>query len=577
MKDFKRKDIFDYNGLWVALKNLNIIIQGMEFIMDLKRRQPIGVELVKRGVVSEDDIQKALDYQREHPDMRLGDILYEIDACDPYVLIKNIGEILGEKGILLRNNIIKVNLTDYISLDVAKKNEAVPFEVENGKIKVCFSNTTNQRNMNTVRLLLLNKGLVMETYITFKQDIQNFLKSLEGDAYSAEETANTSGTISELVDSIIKSGIKRRASDIHIEPLENSVRVRYRIDGELYTALRIEKEKQSQLIGRLKAISNMHQEKQEAQDGRILLYEDYNIRVSSQPNIYGEKFVLRLLKKNTDIKNIFDLGYPGTEEDIRKSFNKRNSITIIAAPTGEGKTTTLYSIIDYLNRPEINITTIEDPVEIRINGLNQIEVGPKATFSGSLRTVLRQDPDVILVGEIRDLETAEIAVQAGQTGHYVLSTIHTIDSIEVINRLRKMGISDYDIASILATSVSERLVRRICPHCKREREFNEEEKQIIERIMNKYGEEINFDNLKTYDPVGCKYCENTGYYDRIGVFEILDITEEIKELIVRGASSIEIRKKALEEGYRPLIVDGIKKVIQGVTTLEELNKKLLFY
>ena len=321
----------------------------------------------------------------------------------------------------------------------------------------------------------------------------------------------------------------------------------------------------------------MHQEKQESQDGRILLYDDYNIRVSSQPNVYGEKFVLRLLKKNADVRSIFELGYPGDDQSVRKNFNKRNCITIIAAPTGEGKTTTLYSIIDYLNRPEINITTIEDPVEIRINGLNQIEVGPKASFSGSLRTVLRQDPDIILVGEIRDLETAEIAVQAGQTGHYVLSTIHTIDSIEVINRLRKMGVSNYDIASILATSVSQRLIRRVCPQCRREREFTEEEKQIITKIMGKYGEEVNLENVKTYEAVGCKKCNNTGYYNRIGIFEILNITEEIKELIVNNASSMEIRKKALEQDYRPLVVDGINKVLNGDTTLEELNNKILIF
>ena len=546
--------------------------------MDLKRRQPIGVELVKRGVVTETDIQKALDYQREHPDMRLGDILYEIDACDPSYLIKNIGEILGEKGILLRGNTVKINLTDYISLDIAKKNQAVPFEVENGKIKVCFSNTSNERSMNAVRLLLLNKGLIMETYITFKKDIEQYLRSLEGDVI--EETTSTGNeniTITELVDTIIKTGMKRRASDIHIEPLQNEVRIRYRIDGDLYTAFRVQKDKQSQLIGRLKAISNMHQEKQEAQDGRILMYDDYNIRVSSQPNVCGEKFVLRLLKKDADIRSIFELGYPGDEASVRKSFNKRNSITIIAAPTGEGKTTTLYSIIDYLNKPEINITTIEDPVEIRINGLNQIEIGPKATFSGSLRTVLRQDPDIILVGEIRDFETAEIAIQAGQTGHYVLSTIHTIDSIEVINRLRKMGISNYDIASILATSVSQRLVRRLCPKCKKEREFTKEEKEIITKIMKKYNEETDLENIKTYDAIGCKYCDNTGYYSRIGVFEILDITDNLKEAIVRGEASTDIRKIALEEGYRPLIVDGIRKVLDGITTLDELNKKLLFY
>ena len=545
--------------------------------MDLKRRQPLGVELVKREVVTEADIEKALNYQREHPNMRLGDILYELDICSPYILIQNMGEILGEKGMLLRPNNIKIRLTDYISLDVAKKNQAVPFEIENGKIKVCFSNTSNQASRNTVKLLLLNKGLIMEPYITFKKDIDNYLKSLEGEVVESSGEGNVNGTITELVDTLIKTGMKRRASDIHVEPMPDIVRIRYRIDGYLYTAFTVPKERQSQLIGRLKAISNMHQEKQDAQDGRILMYDDYNIRVSSQPNIYGEKFVLRLLKKDEEIKNIFELGYPGTEEEVRQSFNKRNSITIIAAPTGEGKTTTLYSIIDYLNKPEINITTIEDPVEIRIEGLNQIEIGPKATFPGSLRTVLRQDPDIILVGEIRDRETAEIAIQAGQTGHYVLSTIHTIDSIEVINRLRKMGISDYDIASILATSVSERLVRRLCPKCRKEREFTDKEKDIIKKVFAKYDEEINLDGVKTYDPVGCKDCDNTGYFSRIGVFEILNITDNIKEAIIKGEPSSEIRKIALQEGYRPLIIDGIKKVTNGITTLEELNNKLLFF
>lgn len=544
--------------------------------MDMRKRQPIGVELVKRGIVTEKDIEKALDYQREHPDKKLGDILYILDVCDPNKLIETIGEIVGTKGILLNASTIKVKLTDYISLDIAKKNKAIPFEVASGKIKVCFANTVNSRVIDTVRLLLLNKGLVMESYITFESDIDKILKSLEGVATSNLEAAGRNDTITGLVDSIIKTGMERRASDIHIEPMQNQVRVRYRIDGELFTAAKIEKEKQSQIIGRLKAISNMHQEKQESQDGRILLYEDYNIRVSSQPNIYGEKFVLRLLKKNTVIRNIFELGFPGTEEELSKNINKKNSITIIAAPTGEGKTTSLYSIIDYLNRPEINITTIEDPVEIRIEGLNQIEIDNRSSFSGSLRTVLRQDPDIILVGEIRDRETGEIAIQAGQTGHYVLSTIHTIDSIEVITRLRKMGLSDYDISSTLATSISQRLVRRLCPECKRERDYTEEEKRIIETISKKYGVEFDLSG-KTYDAIGCKHCNNTGYYDRIGIFEMLEITDEIKQEIMNGKSSIEIRNEALKQKYKPLVVDGIRKIVQGYTTLEELNKKLLIY
>ena len=544
--------------------------------MEMRRKQPIGVELVKRGIVTEGDIEAALQYQRDHQNQKLGDILYTLEACEPNKLINAIGEILGTKGIILNVRTLKVKLTDYISLDVAKQNKAIPFEVSSGKIKVCFASTANKNAMDTVRLLLLNKGLVMESYITFDSDIDRILKSLEGTATSNLNTAGRSETVTGLVDSIIKTGMERRASDIHIEPMQDQVRVRYRIDGELFTAATIDKDKQSQIIGRLKAISNMHQEKQESQDGRILLYEDYNIRVSSQPNVYGEKFVLRLLKKDANIRNIFELGYPGTEDEFRRSVHKKNSITIMAAPTGEGKTTSLYSIIDYLNRPEINITTIEDPVEIRIPGLNQIEIDNKSSFSGSLRTVLRQDPDIILVGEIRDKETGEIAIQAGQTGHYVLSTIHTIDSIEVITRLRKMGLSDYDIASTLATAISQRLVRKLCPECKQERPYTEDEKRIMTSTGEKYG--VDFDlNGVTYDAVGCKHCNNTGYYSRIGIFEILDVTDEIKQLIMEGKSSIEIRKEALKNGYRPLIVDGINKVIQGYTNLTELNNKLLFF
>ena len=278
-----------------------------------------------------------------------------------------------------------------------------------------------------------------------------------------------------------------------------------------------------------------------------------------------------------NIRELSELGFPGDEKFIKSSFNKRNSITIVAAPTGEGKTTTLYSIINYLDKPQINITTIEDPVEIRIAGLNQIEINEKLTFSDSLRTVLRQDPDIILVGEIRDRETAEIAVQAGQTGHYVLSTIHTIDSIEVITRLRKMGVSNYDISSTVGTSVSQRLVRKVCKKCARKREFNDREKEIIKKIGEKYNVEFDLTNKYTYDPVGCKECNNSGYYDRIGIFEVLSLDDNIKELIVNGASSIEIRKEALKGNFKPLVVDGIKKVIDGITTLDELDKKIILY
>ena len=542
--------------------------------MDIKRKQPIGIELVRRGIVTENDIEKALEYQKQHSDKKIGEILNILKVCDSQVLIDAIAEIEGEKGILLTPGKVEINVQDYISLDVARQNKAVPFQVEPGKIKVCFSSTINRRSMENIRLMLLNKGLVMEKYITFEENINNILDSFEGEI---SENMSAENDITTLVDSIIKTAIDKRTSDIHIEPEEDKVRIRYRIDGELITVAEIDKDKQSQLIGRLKAISEMHQEKQESQDGRITMYPEYNIRVSSQKNIFGEKFVLRLLKKDQSIKGIFELGFPNDEKILKDCFNKKNSIVVVAAPTGEGKTTTLYSIIDYLNAPEINITTIEDPVEIRIPGLNQIEIDAKTSFSDSLRTVLRQDPDIILVGEIRDNETAEIAMQSGQTGHYVLSTIHTIDAIEVITRLRKFGVSNYDIASTLATSVSQRLVRKVCPNCAKERDFNEEEKEIIKRIGDRYGVEYNLEGKKTYDVVGCNHCNQTGYYERIGIFEQLVLNEEIKQLIVDNKSTLEIKREAAKYGYKPLITDGIQKVVDGITTLDELNNKLVIY
>ncbi len=542
--------------------------------MAQKQSQPIGIELAKRKIITEEDIQRALEYQKNFPRKKLGDIINILQLCDSETLIDAIGEILGENAILLDIDDVNVKVTDYISLDMAKEYKAVPFSISNGKVKVCFADTANKRATETVRLLLLNKGLIMEKYITFESNIEKILASFEG---SVAENINTNADITGLLDSIIKTAMEKRASDIHIEPLEDSVRIRYRIDGILVTVVTLDKDKQAQLIGRVKAISNMHQEKQDSQDGRIISYPNYNIRVSSQKNIYGEKFVLRLLKKNSAIRGIFDLGFPENEELVRNSFNKKNSVTIIAAPTGEGKTTTLYSIINDLNRPEINITTIEDPVEIRIPGLNQIEIDGKTSFSDSLRTVLRQDPDIILVGEVRDRETAEIAMQAGQTGHYVLSTIHTIDAIEVITRLRKMGISNYDISSTLATTVSQRLVRRICPHCAKEREFTRQEKIIMNKLVSKYGGKLDFDGKKTYDMAGCEKCNHTGYYERIGIFEVLIIDDEIKKLIIDNASSGEIRQAALAGEYKPLVVDGIQKVLDGYTTLEELNNKLIVY
>ena len=546
--------------------------------MEIKRKQPLGIELVKRGVVDGEAIERALEYQNEHPNKKIGDILYILKEAEPNELVSQIGDIIGEKGIYLTDNKIKIEPTEYLPLDMMKSYKAIPFDIESGRIKIAFADiASNKDNIKSVKMLVLNKGLVLDPYMAFETNVDEYFTRFEEVSTTVMEDLEDTESVTDLVDNIIKLGIEKRASDIHIEPQLDSVRIRFRIDGQLFIMANVSKDKQAQMIGRLKAISNMHQEKQESQDGRILLYSDYNIRVSSQKNIHGEKFVLRMLKKTASIRNIFELGFPYGERELNKAINKKNSVTIMAAPTGEGKTTTLYSILDYLKSDDINITTIEDPVEIRIDGLNQIEVDKNTRFADSLRTILRQDPDVILVGEIRDQETAEIAIEAGQTGHYVLSTIHTIDAIEVVTRLRKMGLSDYDIASTVGSTISQRLLRKICPHCRREREFTDYEKEVIQKIGEKYDYNFNLNGVKTYDAVGCDKCNNSGYYDRIGIFEVLNIDDDIRQLIMDGKSSLEIRKKAMEKSYRPLIVDGINKVLKGETNLGELNKKLIIF
>ena len=286
---------------------------------------PIGVELVKRGLVTESDIEQAIAYQKEHPNKKLGDILNILNLCPQKELIKAMGEILGEKVVILRPDNVAVDMTQYFSMDVARACKAVLYEIIGGKAKVCFSDTSNARAIEQIRLILLNKGLTLDKYLTFETNIDNVLESLEGKAGENIQTSGM-GDVTGLIDTIIKTAMNKRASDIHVEPMDNSIRIRYRIDGELITAANLDKARQAQIIGRLKAISNMHQEKQESQDGRILLYPDYNIRVSSQKNVNGEKFCLRLLKKNSGIKNIFELGFPKDEKLLKASFDKRNSL-----------------------------------------------------------------------------------------------------------------------------------------------------------------------------------------------------------------------------------------------------------
>lgn len=537
------------------------------------KKNPIGVDMVSAGLITEEQLNEALNYQKNHPDMKIGEIVDMLKMCDKKKLLAIISEKLGVKSVVLDEN-VDIDYAQFLSRDTVINYKAFPFELDGTTIKVAFADPSDTRAVDSVKLQLLNKGYQMEKYLTLYSMIMNQVKSVKNVQDDYVDTNEKDTTV--LVDNIVLTAIKQRASDIHIEPMENRVRVRYRIDGELITVSELPKKRQSMIAGRIKSISNMHQEITTDQDGSINSYENYSIRVSSQKNINGEKFVLRLLKKNGNVRQLFDLGFPKDEELVKKAFDKRNSLIIVCAPTGEGKTTTLYSILDYLNRPDINVVTIENPVEIRMPGVNQVEIGYDVSFGGALRTVLRQDPNIILVGEIRDKETAQTAIEAGQTGHLVLTTLHTIDSIEAITRIRKMGISDYDVSASIVTIISQRLVRKLCPKCKKEHNMTEQDKAYFDKVTKITGVEFDLENATMYEPKGCKECNNLGYQDRIGVFEILCMDEHLKDMIASGQNSIEIRKYAVENTeYKPLIVDAVRRCLDGTTTISEIEKKIV--
>ena len=536
------------------------------------RRNPVGVEFIKRGLLTEVQVDRVLEYQKDHKDLKFGEIVDILDMCDKKQLLETLAYKMQVTPVMLDGD-LDVNPVNYLPRDVIINYKVLPFDLEGNKLKVAFCDPQNATKVREIELLLMNQGYDMEVYLTLYTSIMRQISNIR--TVTTSYVDKEEKDITKLIDDIIVTAMQKRASDIHIEPMENKVRVRYRIDGELITVTELPKDRQDIITGRIKSISGMHQEIVYDQDGSITTYDDYSIRVSSQKNVYGEKFVLRLLKKNVDKKNLFELGFFEDKELVEKSFDKRNSVIVVCAPTGEGKTTTLYSVLEYLDRPEINIISIENPVERRLPGINQVEIGNNVTFVSALRTVLRQDPDIILVGEVRDEETAKTVIEAGQTGHLVLTTIHTIDAIEAITRLRKMDVSNYDISATLVTSISQRLVRRLCNKCKRPHKLTEDELKYIDKVTRRTGVKFDLENAELFEPVGCEYCDNIGYYERIGVFEVLCFDEYLKDMISDGKSTIDIRKYALENTeYKPLIVDGINKVLQGHTTIDEIRRKL---
>lgn len=404
----------------------------------------------------------------------------------------------------------------------------------------------------------------LEEYARAKE----ILLEKEEDIYS--EDVNSSPIV-QLVTSMIEQAVRQRASDIHIEPMERQVRIRYRIDGALYEKAVYNIRLLSAIVARVKIIGGMDiAEKRKPQDGRITQVVDrreYDIRVSVLPTVYGEKVVMRLTSKNALTKEKSQLGLrPDELQKFDHILANPHGILLVTGPTGSGKSTTLYTALSELNKEDVNIITVEDPVEANIDGINQVQVNPKAdlTFATALRSILRQDPDIIMIGEIRDRETASIAVQASITGHLVVSTLHTNSAASTITRLADMGIEPYLIGDSIIGVIAQRLVRRLCPECKRAKKPDAKERELLMLAPE--------EDVTIYEPCGCAKCDGTGFRGRIGVYEIMEMSQSLRQIITANGTAEEIKAKALEEGMRTLRMGATRYVLEGITSVSDMMR-----
>jgi len=527
-------------------------------------RTRIGEFLLQRGVISEDDVLRTLSAQ-------LG-IEYREDLLLRHSVV--IAENLPRHYIKKYNVLILSDSGDFVEVAI---NDPFQFDVVEN-IRVLTGKDVQLVLGKKLDIMKLSDMLAGEDGESADQVIEDMMGGEGGIEILGEinetgedmlDLANEAPII-KLVNLMITEALKSRASDVHVEPSEEGIAVRYRIDGVLYNVLSPPKKYQQAIVSRIKIMSNLNiAENRLPQDGRIKVKygtSDVDIRVSIVPSVVGERVVMRLLVKDERRFNMDKLGMrEDLVESMRSLLGSPSGIIIVSGPTGSGKTTTLYAAIREINTPERNIITIEDPVEYRIQGISQIQVNSKInlTFANGLRSILRQDPEVIMVGEIRDRETSEIAIQASMTGHLVFSTVHTNDAASGIVRLIDMGIEPYLIASTVICFLSQRLVRVLCPHCR-------EPVRIDPEVLRR--ENIDPDRFEkdVFKPVGCTKCQNTGYHDRVGIYEIIRLNDEVRRMIVEKLDAATIRDRCIEAGMRTMMDDGIQKVLDGVTSLEEV-------
>lgn len=486
-------------------------------------------------------------------------------------------------------NDIPVDLVRDIPINYAKSHEVLPFKEESERLLVLTTNPMNQKALNDLRVRF---GKRVEPLVTTSSKLQDAinrvyekstaaldgLDDIEGEEYDLDdpvidllESGEDDAPVIKLVNTLLFRAVKEKASDIHVEPYERDMVVRFRVDGVLYDIYKPPKKLQNAITSRIKVMGNLNiAEKRLPQDGRIplkLAGKDIDVRLSSVPTAFGERLVMRLQDRSNVILELEQLGF--SNESLKKIddlLEKTYGIILVTGPTGSGKSTTLYASLSKINSPDINIITVEDPVEQRIHGIGQIQVNSKIglSFASGLRSILRQDPDVIMIGEIRDLETAEIAINSSLTGHLVLSTIHTNDSAGVFPRLIDMGCEPFLIATSLLGVIAQRLVRVLCPHCKEAHIPTDLELRSLELTRDQV------QNAKIFKAVGCDECNQKGYIGRSVIQELMIVDEEIRTLIMQRKDGASIKKLAMERGMITFRQHGVQKVLSGITTIEEL-------
>ncbi|MEK4521574.1 GspE/PulE family protein [Psychrobacillus sp. FSL W7-1493] len=547
--------------------------------MKNKTRKLLGDLLVESNVISDEQLHFALSQKRR--DEKLGDYLITENLITEQQLIEVLEFQLGIPHVNLNQYSIDPELLQLVPKELAKRTNIMPLKKNKNKLLIAMADPMDYFAIEEVRMAT---GCQIETSIAAKDDLfrtitkyydlqesmdQALIDMTPTEIENDTQITDEDSAIVRLVNQIIANGVAQRTSDIHFDPQETDLKVRYRVDGMLKTERSLPKYMQNVILARIKIMGNLNiTENRVPQDGRIKITVNMraiDIRLSTLPTIYGEKVVMRILDMTNALNDLTKLGF---NEKNLKAFNKMiehpNGIVLLTGPTGSGKSSTLYAALNKLNNEQVNIITVEDPVEYQLEGINQIQVREEVdlTFAAGLRSILRQDPDIVMVGEIRDLETAQIAVRASLTGHLVLSTLHTNSAIESVSRLKDMGIEPFLLSSSLVGIVAQRLVRKVCRDCGESLRANEREKEIFhERGI--YIEDVRRGR-------GCPACNQTGYRGRLAIHEVLVVDDFVKDVILTSKSPAQLRKYMEETGYLTLLEDGLLKVKEGLTTTEEV-------